>query len=487
MLGRKSKEKSVQEGLAGKYVKTSAPPPEVEIKNVWTTTDTKSKSKNRKSGSALPVENFFHPPMDPLPPLRGPFDLAHQKPALASTRSAPVLSAPALMNQQSLYRDEFYPAGGVLRRPEPVTASMTPRNQSYNDLQAYDDDNRNQHELMLSHAERSPTERKPTHTDYQVQDNYVDIDIIDQILQQTKLAEQQPRLSTSSLASSQAVSSLPGRELTAVDYSDNFPIYENQSEISSSQRNVYDPSNRFRNTDDSYGELQHYYGHFGTHVSQALIKAQPHFSNIASPQLHLSDHMLAHAAVAEPLTDEELPPGWSVSFANGRKYYIDHDNKTTHWSHPLGDALPYGWQRLRSPEIGVYYFNHHTKQIQHSHPYLAPALYHAIMPDFSRLLVPQPSPHWGGYHNGIVQPTQLVVPEWLQLYARSPPDHDNKIKWDMFQLQQLEEFFNMLNHMFRLEVKHLARRHEICRDAIRLELLRRRSQNYSYYGYPPPK
>lgn len=339
----------------------------------------------------------------------------------------------------------------------------------------------------------SPTDRATALVDYQGPDNYVDIDIIDQILHQTKIVEQQqPRVSTSSLASSQAIPvNLQNHELIATgDYNDNFPIYENQSEITSSQRNVYDPTNRYRGNEETYGELQPYYGNIGPHVGgAALIKAQPHYSNISTPQLHLSDHALSHAAVAsEPLTDEELPPGWSVSFANGRKYYIDHDNKTTHWSHPLaGDALPYGWQRLRSPEIGVYYFNHHTKQMQHSHPYLAPALYQAIVPDFSRLWVPQPNPHWGGYHNGIVQPTQLLVPEWLQLYARSPPDHDDKIKWDMFQLQQLEEFFNMLNHMFRLEVKHLARRHEICRDAIRLELLRRRSQNYSYYGYPPPK
>ena len=31
-----------------------------------------------------------------------------------------------------------------------------------------------------------------------------------------------------------------------------------------------------------------------------------------------------------------LPPGWSVGWTQrGRKYYIDHNTKTTHWSHPL--------------------------------------------------------------------------------------------------------------------------------------------------------
>jgi scaffold protein salvador len=52
-----------------------------------------------------------------------------------------------------------------------------------------------------------------------------------------------------------------------------------------------------------------------------------------------------------------LPPGWSVDFTlRGRKYYIDHNTKTTHWSHPLEkEGLPTGWERIESPEYGVYY------------------------------------------------------------------------------------------------------------------------------------
>jgi scaffold protein salvador len=40
----------------------------------------------------------------------------------------------------------------------------------------------------------------------------------------------------------------------------------------------------------------------------------------------------------------------------GRKYYIDHNTKTTHWSHPLEkEGLPTGWERIESHEFGVYY------------------------------------------------------------------------------------------------------------------------------------
>lgn len=52
-----------------------------------------------------------------------------------------------------------------------------------------------------------------------------------------------------------------------------------------------------------------------------------------------------------------LPPGWSVDYTlRGRKYYIDHNAKTTHWSHPLErEGLPIGWQRVESGQDGTFY------------------------------------------------------------------------------------------------------------------------------------
>lgn len=52
-----------------------------------------------------------------------------------------------------------------------------------------------------------------------------------------------------------------------------------------------------------------------------------------------------------------LPPGWSIDLTlRGRKYYIDHNTKTTHWSHPLEkEGLPTGWERIESNDYGVYF------------------------------------------------------------------------------------------------------------------------------------
>ena len=45
---------------------------------------------------------------------------------------------------------------------------------------------------------------------------------------------------------------------------------------------------------------------------------------------------------------------WTV---RGRKYYIDHNTQTTHWSHPFEkESLPTGWEKVESAEHGVYYY-----------------------------------------------------------------------------------------------------------------------------------
>lgn len=65
-----------------------------------------------------------------------------------------------------------------------------------------------------------------------------------------------------------------------------------------------------------------------------------------------------------------LPPGWTVDWTiRGRKYYIDHNTNTTHWSHPLErEGLPPGWERVESAEFGVYYVDHINKRAQYRHP-----------------------------------------------------------------------------------------------------------------------
>ena len=76
-----------------------------------------------------------------------------------------------------------------------------------------------------------------------------------------------------------------------------------------------------------------------------------------------------------------LPIGWSIGQTlRGRRYFIDHNTKTTHWSHPLEkEGLPTGWEKIDSPEYGVYYVNHITRQAQYEHPCATQYLGHPMI------------------------------------------------------------------------------------------------------------
>ena len=71
-------------------------------------------------------------------------------------------------------------------------------------------------------------------------------------------------------------------------------------------------------------------------------------------QFHQPDYLDMQASSSP---EPPLPLGWSVGYTlRGRRYYIDHNTKTTHWSHPLEEeGLPTGWEKIDSAEYGTYY------------------------------------------------------------------------------------------------------------------------------------
>ena len=81
--------------------------------------------------------------------------------------------------------------------------------------------------------------------------------------------------------------------------------------------------------------------------------------SIVQEQPPALQQQLSHSSTNNLEMDQELPlpPGWTVGFTLlGRKYFIDHNTKTTHWSHPLeSEGLPTGWEQIDSVEYGTYY------------------------------------------------------------------------------------------------------------------------------------
>ncbi|KAL3280597.1 hypothetical protein HHI36_003829 [Cryptolaemus montrouzieri] len=58
--------------------------------------------------------------------------------------------------------------------------------------------------------------------------------------------------------------------------------------------------------------------------------------------------------------EEPLPPGWELRFDTyGRRYYVDHNTKSTSWERP--QPLPPGWETRRDSRGRVYYVDHNTR------------------------------------------------------------------------------------------------------------------------------
>lgn len=67
--------------------------------------------------------------------------------------------------------------------------------------------------------------------------------------------------------------------------------------------------------------------------------------------------------------DEPLPPGWEMRFDTyGRRYYVDHNTRSTSWERP--QPLPAGWELRRDPRGRVYYVDHNTRTTTWQRPNL---------------------------------------------------------------------------------------------------------------------
>ncbi|KAL1461236.1 hypothetical protein WDU94_013155 [Cyamophila willieti] len=197
----------------------------------------------------------------------------------------------------------------------------------------------------------------------------------------------------------------------------------------------------------------------------------------------------------QPLHDSSdelpLPPGWSIDFTlRGRKYYIDHNTKTTHWSHPLEkEGLPTGWERIESPEYGVYFVNHITRQAQYEHP-CAP--HYIYQPEVRIALAPPPPPRHTQYqpHSVIVPANPYLnqeIPMWLTVYSRASQDLDHKLRWELFRLPELDCFNGMLTRLYKQELEDIVMRHEAYRSALLCEMDRRLSHAQQATPQAPPR
>ncbi|KAM4690879.1 protein salvador homolog 1 [Rhinophrynus dorsalis] len=235
------------------------------------------------------------------------------------------------------------------------------------------------------------------------------------------------------------------------------------------------------------GERAHddyrFYEHSSDHVHRMLQGQSRHPGGIGRIAATSLGNLTSHSN-----EDMPLPPGWTVDWTiRGRKFYIDHNTNTTHWSHPLErEGLPPGWERVESAEFGVYYVDHINKRAQYRHP---------CAPSVPRYDQPPPLPSSITYQAEQVERTQPLlvpanpyhtaeIPDWLQVYARAPVKYDHILKWELFQLADLDTYQGMLKLLFMKELERIVKLYEAYRQALitEVEMRKQRQQWYAQHG-----
>ncbi|GLH01020.1 hypothetical protein R5R35_006266 [Gryllus longicercus] len=226
----------------------------------------------------------------------------------------------------------------------------------------------------------------------------------------------------------------------------------------------------------------HFLSESAVHYRQRL---QSHVQNMPVSAHNVYQHNSGDDSLSANVNIEQgeempLPPGWSVDYTmKGRKYYIDHNTKTTHWSHPLEkEGLPTGWERIDSPEYGVYYVNHITRQAQYEHPCVPRYIYPQevrsqpqVQPRLAPVPPPAPPPRHTHFHphNVLVPANPYLneeIPLWLVVYSRAAPELDHKLRWEMFRLPELDCFNAMLTRLYKQELEEIVMRYEAYRASL---------------------
>lgn len=115
----------------------------------------------------------------------------------------------------------------------------------------------------------------------------------------------------------------------------------------------------------------------------------------------------------ESRTEDPLPPGWEMRYdMYGRRYYVDHNTRSTSWERP--QPLPPGWEMRRDGRGRIYYVDHNSRtttwqrpnseRLQHFQQWQGQRQ-HIVQQGNQRFLYPQqqPAPQDSGTSTAAVQ------------------------------------------------------------------------------------
>ena len=216
-------------------------------------------------------------------------------------------------------------------------------------------------------------------------------------------------------------------------------------------------------------------------ASETTLMAQQETQTSRERQQHQSRHL--PSASPAPEQENPLPSGWEMRYsAEGRAYFIDHNNRTTTWVDPrqnqtirATDAsgliveiqqavgqlgpLPSGWEMKTTASGKVYFVDHNTKTTTWDDPRL-PSSMDSNVPqykqDFRRKLIyfrsqPEMRPRLGQVHI-VVRREHLFEDSYVEIMRFTPEELKRKLIIRFFGEEGLDygglsrEFFFLLSH-----------------------------------------
>ncbi|XP_037930537.1 scaffold protein salvador-like [Teleopsis dalmanni] len=486
MLSRRGKDKvnNNKEGVVGKYVKKETPLP--SLINVWSFDDQRAHTKkslqrcastspscefsnsrntytcgdnqynaqpdyyhSRRAQSQLPPSSHHYPATTQRQPHRGPLTTQHAH--FYSTRNLDINSSGK------------------------SNSSNSSNNSNYVNIEQIERMRQQSSPLLLPPSGFDRFQRS-----YSTNNKHTQSNEVCPIYENSYRVSSTPGINTASLATdSRSSLSVAGNRSESPIYSNTTSLTTINNSGSSNMHSTYElahNNNRLmpppHTTPHSGNSVQSLY-----HASSTQLRPQVHVTPAGSEVLH---KVPSQQSLEEELP---LPPGWATQYTlHGRKYYIDHINYTTHWSHPLErEGLPVGWRRLVSKVHGTYYENQYTGQCQRQHPCLTSYYVYTAPVEQTQAIRPEPVPYSppAHTHNALVPANPYLleeIPKWLVVYSEADSSKDHMLQFNMFSLQELECFDGMLVRLFKQELGTIVGFYERYRRALILERNRRAEQ-----------
>ncbi|OQV15834.1 hypothetical protein BV898_10085 [Hypsibius exemplaris] len=226
-----------------------------------------------------------------------------------------------------------------------------------------------------------------------------------------------------------------------------------------------------------------------------------------------SERMGASGRVVEQTEGEgegeesvRLPFGWSVDWTqSGRRYFIDHNTRTTHWIPPFSHSNFIGspqrqFQRTAEEETESFLdyrddrpsLPPKTSSSSQRPAVLASDLQRSSYSLSSFSSSPSSIPESVEHPTEPLQARQLVppnrflnaseLPQFIRVYARASSEHDHRIKWDMFLPEQLDQYDAMMRGLLRHESGLIVSSYDAYRAALKREIDRRDRMSQNSLG-----